>query len=300
MLVAARFIPPPIAARSGPVPGTRRGARTSVSRRSRARRSAPRHRLGVEVIARVLAPLALLAAGVAAWEVWVRVDDTPAWFLPAPSAVGRTLHDDRGLLAHHTWVTVQEIAVGFAVALVAGVSVAVAIDGSRVVERALYPIVVASQAVPIVALAPLLIVWFGYGLTPKVVVTALVAFFPITVGVVDGLRSTDREALAMLRTFGAGRWRRFRLARVPSALPGLFSGVRVGVSLAVIGAVFGEYAGSKAGLGYLINISSGRLLTARVFACVVILAAVAVVLFAAVALLERLVMPWRGLVTEER
>lgn len=252
------------------------------------------------VIARIAVPLLLLVLAIAGWEVWVRLDDTPAWFLPAPSAVGRSLRDDRGLLAHHTWVTVQEIALGFAVALAAGVLVGVAIDGSRVVERALYPIVIASQAVPIVALAPLLIVWFGYGLTPKVVVTALVAFFPITVGVVDGLRSTDREVLAMLRTFGAGRWRRFRLARAPSALPGLFSGVRIGVSLAVIGAVFGEYAGSKAGLGYLINISSGRLLTSRVFACVAILAALAVALFAAVAALERLVLPWRRLVTEER
>ena len=273
---------------------------TSCLCRGRVPRVAPRHRIGRDVIARVVAPLTLLILAVTGWEVWVRLDDTPAWFLPAPSAIGRTLRDDRGLLAHHTWVTVQEIAVGFAVALVAGVLVAVAIDGSRVVERALYPIVIASQAVPIVALAPLLIVWFGYGLTPKVVVTALVAFFPITVGVVDGLRSTDREVLAMLRTFGAGRWRRFRLARMPSALPGLFSGVRIGISLAVIGAVFGEYAGSKAGLGYLINISSGRLLTSRVFACITILAALAVALFAIVAILERLLLPWRRLVTEER
>ena len=252
------------------------------------------------MIGRVLGPLFLIAGGLLVWEVAVRIRDTPAWFLPAPSAVGRTLVEDRGLLAHHTWVTVQEITVGFLLALVAGSLLAVLIDASRTVERTLYPLVIGSQAIPIVALAPLLIVWFGYGLLPKVLVTALVAFFPITVGAVDGLRATDREVIALLRTFGAGRWRRFVIARLPSALPSLFSGIKVGIAVSVIGAVFSEYAGSKAGLGYLMNISSGRLLTARVFACVAILIVLAVSLFLLASLVERLLTPWRRYVTEER
>jgi putative hydroxymethylpyrimidine transport system permease protein len=245
-------------------------------------------------------PCLLVGIGLLVWEGAVRINGTPAWLLPAPTAIGRALIEDRGLLAHHAWVTLQEILAGFAVALVAGVAIAVAIDASGLVERTLYPVVIASQAIPIVALAPLLLVWFGYGLAPKVIVIALVAVFPIVVTTADGLRSTDREALDLVRTMGAGRFQRFRLVKAPSALPALFSGARIGVSVAVIGAVFGEYVGAKAGLGYLMNISSGQLRTARVFASIAILAAIAMVLFGLVVLLERLLLPWRRPVIENR
>jgi ABC-type nitrate/sulfonate/bicarbonate transport system permease component len=246
-------------------------------------------------------PVLLLIAAAAFWESWVRVDDTPAWLLPSPSAIVRALFNDRALLARHTWVTLQEVIAGFAVALVAGVLLAVAIDASQLAARAVYPLVVASQAIPIVALAPLLLVWFGYGLAPKVIVTALVAFFPIVVTTVDGLRSADRETLELVRSMGGSKWTRFRLIKAPSALPALFSGARIGISVAVIGAVFGEYVGANAGLGYLMNISSGRLLTVRVFASIVVLATMAVMLFSLVAMLERLLLPWRRhLIGDER
>lgn len=250
-------------------------------------------------ILRAAAPLLLLAVGVAIWEWRVRAEETPSWFLPAPSLIGRTLLDDRGLLADHAWVTIQEVLIGFAIALTAAILLAMAIHASAIFERAIYPIVIASQAVPIVALAPLLLVWFGYGLVPKVIVTALVAFFPITVGAVDGLRSADRETLQLLRSYGASRVRRFTMVNVPSALPALFSGMRIGVAVAVIGAVFGEYVGANRGLGYLMNVSSARLQTERVFAAIVVLAAMAITLFALVALLERRVLRWRRYVTEE-
>ena len=253
----------------------------------------------MRLILRAIAPLLLLAAGVAVWEWRVEAEETPSWFLPAPSLIGRTLLDDRGLLAEHAWVTLQEVLIGFAIALTAAILLAVAIHASAVFERSIYPIVIASQAVPIVALAPLLLVWFGYGLLPKVIVTALVAFFPITVGAVDGLRSADRETLQLLRTYGASRLRRFTMVNVPSALPGLFSGMRIGVAVAVIGAVFGEYVGANRGLGYLMNVSSARLQTERVFAAIVVLAAMAITLFALVGLLERRVLRWRSYVTEE-
>lgn len=240
-----------------------------------------------------LPPAALLIAAAGVWELWVRLDETPAWLLPSPSAVARTLVEDRALLARHGWVTLQEVIAGFAVALVAGVLLAVVINASPLLARAVYPLVVASQAVPIVALAPLLLVWFGYGLLPKVVVTALVAFFPIVVTSVDGLRSADRETLDLVRSMGGNRTTQFRLIEAPSALPALFSGARIGIAVAVIGAVFGEYVGANAGLGYLMNISSGRLLTVRVFACIVVLATMAVSLFGLVALLERRLLPWR-------
>jgi ABC-type nitrate/sulfonate/bicarbonate transport system permease component len=242
---------------------------------------------------RAAAPILLLVLLLAVWESWVRIDDTPRWFLPAPSAIGRTLVRDRSLLVENAWVTLREVLVGFAVAVVAGVAVAIAIDASRIVERTLYPIVIASQAIPIVALAPLLLIWFGHGLLPKVIVTALIAFFPIAVNTVDGLRSADRETLDLLRTLGAGRWTRFRLVKWPGALPFLFTGARVGVAVAVIGAVFGELVGADAGLGHLMTLSGANLRTDRVFACVVTLSIMAVGLFALVGAIERVVLPWR-------
>jgi ABC-type nitrate/sulfonate/bicarbonate transport system permease component len=245
----------------------------------------------------ILAPILLLLLALAVWEAWVRIDDTPQWFLPAPSAVARALARDRNLLLTNAWVTLREVLVGFVLAVVAGVVVAVAIDSSRIVARALYPIVIASQAVPIVALAPLLLIWFGHGLLPKVIVTALIAFFPIAVNTVDGLRSADRETLDLLRTLGAKRWARFRLVKMPGALPFLFSGARIGIAVAVIGAVFGELVGAEAGLGHLMTLSGANLRTDRVFACVVVLSVIAVGLFAAVALLERALLPWRRAVT---
>jgi ABC-type nitrate/sulfonate/bicarbonate transport system permease component len=247
----------------------------------------------------MLAPLLLVALGLLIWELWVRLAETPAWLLPPPSAIARTLVDDRALLARHARVTLIEVVLGFALALVAGALLAVAIDASRTLERAVYPLVVASQTVPIPALAPLLLVWFGYGLLPKVLVAALVAFFPIVVNTVDGLRATDRETLQLLRSLGAGPWARFRLAKLPSALPSLFSGARVGVAVAVIGAVFGELVGASEGLGYLTTRAAADFNTARVFAAVVVLSALGVGLFALVALIERLLLPWRRYVVED-
>src|SRR4051794_34419515 len=238
-------------------------------------------------------PLILLLLAALGWQLAVRIHHTPAWMLPAPDRIASSLVHDRSLLLHHAWITLREVLVGALIALVAGVACAIAIDSVRAVDRALYPIIVASQAVPIVALAPLLLIWFGYGMLPKVIVTALVAFFPIVVTTVDGLRSTDREVIELLRSMGANRYRRFVLARAPSALPGLFSGARIGAAIAVIGAVFGEYVGSKGGLGYLMNISSARLLTARVFACIVVLSVMSISLFALVTLIERILLPWR-------
>ena len=195
-------------------------------------------------------------------------------------------------------MTLLETLLGFGLALAAGLLVGALVEASPVLQRAVYPLVVASQTVPIPAIAPLLLIWFGYGLLPKVLVTALIGFFPLAVNTVDGLRATDRDVLDLLRSLGAGRWGRFRLAKLPSALPFVFSGAKVAVAVCVIGAVFGEFVGSSAGLGYLINRSRAQFLTDRVFACLVLLALIGIGLFALVALAERLLLPWRRLATE--
>jgi ABC-type nitrate/sulfonate/bicarbonate transport system permease component len=240
-----------------------------------------------------LAPLALLVAGLVVWEVAVIVRETPRWFLPRPSEIGEELIVSRALLWHHTWTTLQEMLLGLALAFVLGVLLAVGIASSRLVERAVYPGVVASQAVPIIALAPILLIWFGYGLTPKVIVVVLTCFFPIVVNMVDGLRAADRDAIALLRSMGADRWQIMRLVRVPASLPHLFSGLRIAAAWSVIGALVGEWVGASRGLGYLMIRSSSQFQTPRLFAAVVIAAALGILLFTLVALVERLALPWR-------
>ena len=247
---------------------------------------------------RWLAPGMLVLSAIGVWEAGVRLAETPRWLLPPPSVVARTLITDRALLLDHAWVTLVEILLGFGLALLVGVLLAVAIDASPVLDRALYPLIIASQTVPIPALAPLLLIWFGYGLLPKVVVTALVGFFPIVVNAVDGLRATDREVLALLRSFGAGRWTRFRLARLPSALPFVFSGAKIAVAVCVIGAVFGELVGAEAGLGYLLTHAIAQFQTDRVVAAIVLLSLIGIGLFTAVALAERALLPWRRYVSD--
>ncbi len=243
-------------------------------------------------------PALLIAAFLAAWEAAVRLTATPAWLLPPPSAVARAMADDRRLLLDNAAATLVAVVAGFALALAAGLAVALLIDASPTLDRALYPLVVASQTVPIPALAPLLLIWFGSGLLPKVLVTALVGFFPIAVGTVDGLRAADRETLAMLRAFGADRRQQFRLVRLPAALPAVFSGARIAVAVCVIGAVFGEFVGAKAGLGYLMTRAIAQFQTDRVIAAIALLSLMGIGLFGLVALVEKLVLPWRRFIVE--
>ena len=251
-------------------------------------------------LARIAPPLALLLLALAGWQLGVRLGDVDPATLPAPSAVGRALWAQRTLLAEHAWVTVQEILVGYALAAALGVGLALLVAASPLVERTVYPWLVVSQTIPIVAIAPVLVLWTGFDLRPKVIVIALVSFFPIAVNTVDGLKATDPELLDLLRTLGAGRWRRLRIARLPSALPFVFSGLKVAAALAVIGAVFGEWVGADAGLGYLVLTFNNQLATAEMFATIAVLAALGIALFGLVALLERLLVPWRAAARDRR
>lgn len=247
---------------------------------------------------RWLWPLAILLLGIGIWELVVRMTNLPAWQLPPPSAIAESFAHDHALLWKHTLVTLQEVMLGFGLALIAGVLVGFAIDASTILERAIYPLIIASQTIPMVALAPLLLIWFGYGLLPKVLVTALVCFFPIAVNTVDGLRVADREILSLLKSMGASTAQQIRLVKIPAALPSLFTGARIAITFSVIGAVFGEMVGASEGLGYLMQRSAAQFQTARVFAAIVILAAMGIGLFAIVTLIERIALPWRRFVTD--
>src|SRR5438309_651827 len=226
------------------------------------------------------------------WEGYVRLWAVPKWLLPAPSVIAMTLVVSRALLLDHTLVTLLEVVVGFGLSLLCGVLLACGIAVSRTLERALYPFVIASQMVPIIVIAPLLLIWVGYGLTPKIIVVALTAFFPIVVNMVDGLRSVDPDAVNLLRTMGASRWQIFVKVQVPTSLPFLFSGLRVAMAVSVIGAVIGEWMGSSQGLGYLMIRSKPQFLTERVFAAIVVLSVMGVALFVLVGIVEKLAIPW--------
>ena len=241
----------------------------------------------------VVAPVAIVVCVLVAWEVaarWELLADALAikpYLIPAPTEVAEALWDDRELLAENGWVTLREVLAGFAVAFVLGVAFAIALHLSETARRAFYPLLIASQTVPIIVVAPILVVWFGFGITPKLLIIALICFFPITVNTLDGLRSVDDDAVKLMRTLDAGRGTIMRRLELPAALPFLLSGAKIAVAVAVIGAVFGEWSGSDSGLGHLMLESSAQLLTARLFAAVVVLSAFAVCLFALLSLAER-------------
>jgi ABC-type nitrate/sulfonate/bicarbonate transport system permease component len=241
---------------------------------------------------RVVAPIVFAALVLALWQLYVEVSGVSESSLPAPSAIAQAGWEQRELLLENTWVTVQEIVVGFLLAMVLGVLLATLIRSSRVVERAVYPWLVVSQMVPIPAIAPVLVLWTGFDMRPKVMVVALVSFFPIAVNTIDGLRSVDPQLLRLLRTLRADWWQRFRYAQLPAALPFLFSGLKIAAALSVIGAVFGEWVGASEGLGYLILVLNNATDTPTMFATIALLAVIGIALFALVSLLERLLLPW--------
>jgi ABC-type nitrate/sulfonate/bicarbonate transport system permease component len=247
----------------------------------------------VSRIWRALPALVLLLALLGAWELYVDLGGVDGLILSAPHQIAQAIWDDRSLLWSNFLVTLQEVVFGIAVAAVAGLVLAVAIHTSKTLRTAAYPLVVASQTIPIVMIAPLLMLWFGFGIFPKVIVIALVSFFSIVVTTLDGLAGVDPQLLKLMRTFDASRWRTLREVELPAALPGVFSGAKIAVAVAVIGAVIGEMTGgSNAGLGYLFLLSINQLLTPRAYAAVVILALFAIVLFALLTLAERLALPW--------
>jgi len=237
-------------------------------------------------------PLVLLLALLALWEVLVRLAGVPKWLLPAPTQIVAAGLSAAPLLGPHIAQTMQETLLGLGLALVAGLLLAFAIDLSATLRRALYPLLVASQTIPILALAPLLIIWFGYGILPKVLVVALVCFFPVAVGMADGLRAADPELINLLRAMGASRRQIFAKVRLPAALPSFFSGLKIAVTYSVVGAIIGEWVGASVGLGIFMTRSSKSFLTDRVFAAIAITSLLSIALFAVVLVLERAVLPW--------
>jgi NitT/TauT family transport system permease protein len=237
-------------------------------------------------------PLLLVAALLVAWEAYCRLAGVSPVVLPAPSRILEQLWSFRGDAVRHTLPTLTETAAGLGLSVVVSVAAAVLMDRFETVRRALQPLLVASQTVPVVAIAPLLVLWFGFGLAPKVLIVVLVTFFPVTIALLDGFAAASGEATDLLRSLGATRGQLFRKLRWPAALPSFFTGLRIAATYGVIGAVFGEYVGAYEGLGIWMQLSQNAFRTDLVFAAILLAAVLSVGLFALVVLLERLVIPW--------
>lgn len=232
-------------------------------------------------------PLLVVAVLLGAWELYVGSGGVDDLVLASPSQIATALYEDRGLLADNLGVTAIEVGFGVLVALVVGLALAVAIHLSPALRRALYPLMVGSQAVPLVVMAPLLVYWVGFGILPKLAIIAIICFFPVVVTTFDGLSRVDPDLRKLMRTLDASRWQAFRLTELPAALPAALSGARIAVAVAVIGSVLAEQSGSTAGLGHLMLQAIPALDTPRAYAAVVLLAAFAVALFSALGLAER-------------
>jgi NitT/TauT family transport system permease protein len=241
---------------------------------------------------RWLAPVATFVVLVVLWDLATRVFDWEPWLVPPPRDVAEALWEYRDLLPEHTWVTLWESLAGFALAIAVGIPVGGLIAYSRVMELTIYPILLGLNAVPKIAIAPILILWMGFGPGPKILVSFLLCVFPIVIATATGLKQTPAELVELARSLCASQWQTFRRFRFPSALPEIFIGLKVAISLAVIGAVIGEFVGASEGLGWVIVNSGANVNTSLAFAAMVILAVVSVVLFYAIALLERLLVPW--------
>jgi len=239
-----------------------------------------------------LPPVILITLLLAVWQCATWLGHIEPYLLPSPAGIATAGIQARSLLSEHIQQTLRETLLGFALALLSGLLLAVVIDLSSFLRRALYPLLVISQTVPTMAIAPLLVIWLGYTIWPKIIVVALVCFFPIVVTAADGLRSVDPELLALLQAMGATRRQVFFKVRVPGAMPAVFSGIKIAITYSVIGAIIGEWVGASKGLGVFMLRASNSFRTDWVFAAIAISSLLSILLFLAVAVVERLVLPW--------
>ncbi|GAB3079316.1 ABC transporter permease [Corynebacterium aquatimens] len=240
----------------------------------------------------IIVPVVFLAIGLVIWEIAVRASGVRPQVMPAPSRVVEAGWSQREVIGQHALATIQVTLAGFTLSLILAWLIAIAIDFSPALRRGLIPILVASQTIPVVAIAPLMIIWFGFGLVPKMLVVALVTFFPMTVGLVEGFSRADAESSNLLRSMGAGRIKEFLYVRLPSAMPQFFTSLRIGITYAMTGAIFAEYVGARRGLGIYMSVQKNAFRTDLVLAAVAVTAFISILLYMSTYLLERATIPW--------
>jgi ABC-type nitrate/sulfonate/bicarbonate transport system permease component len=247
----------------------------------------------VKTLSGIALPGIVLLSFLFLWELAVIVSKVEKWILPRPTHIFITLAEMRGTIGGHILQTLSEAVLGLLIAVTAGVLIAILIDLSDWVRKAVEPLLVLSQTIPIIALAPLLIIWFGFGIFPKVIVVALVCFFPIAINLSDGFRLVDRDMVKLMRTLGASRRQMFLKLKLPAATPFFFSGLKIAGTYSVMGAVIGEWLGASKGLGILLTRSSQSFLTDKVFATIVLIVGLSLIIFALIEILARIMMPWK-------
>ena len=252
-----------------------------------------RPRRPLSLAAAAAAPVLLTAFALFGWQLYVWLSGIRPQVLPGPLRIIRESVEAADQIGAHALVTVSEVGAGFAISIVCALALGLMLDLSPLLRRAVYPLIVASQTIPIPVVAPLMIVWFGFGILPKIIVIGLFTFVPIVLGFAAGLAATDQSALHLMRTFGASRWQLYRYVKIPAALPDLFTGLRIAAIYAVLGARFGELAGATEGLGIFLELSRLSFRTDLVFGAIFVTAALSYLLFLAVVLCERRLIPWR-------
>ena len=239
-----------------------------------------------------VAPVAVTAGIVAVWELAVVIFQIPGYVLPSPIQVAAALIQERGILASHGLVTVAEALTGIAISLVFAVILGVVMDCFPLARRGIYPILVATQTVPMIVMAPILIIYMGSGVGPKILTVVLMCFFPVAVSFCDGLAQVDEEYVNLVRSYGAGRWKAYRLVKIPASVPALISGLKVAATYSISGAVVGEWIGAQKGLGYyLLRVKNGYMLD-KVFACVAVIVFLSLCMNGVIRLYQRMALPY--------
>lgn len=229
------------------------------------------------------------------WELIVRWGKIPAWILPGPLQIINTFGETLPMMLAHTRSTMLECLLGFAVSIILAVIIAVVMDEIPLVNKTLYPLLITSQTIPTVSVAPLFIIWFGYGILPKVLVVILMCFFPVAISLLGGLAAVDRDYLELFRSMGASKIAIFRMVKLPLSLPAFFSGLKISATYSVMGAVIGEWLGAKEGIGYYLTLAQRSYLVDRVFAAILMITILSLLIFALIVAIEKLVIPWHRL-----
>ncbi len=246
----------------------------------------------MQVLKRNRSALIFIVMTLILWEAMVFLFQPPRWLLPSPTQILAALINERRIILANAWVTLYEALLGFGLAIIISILLAIIIDRFLIIKRGVFPILVASQTIPIFAIAPLLFIWFGFGILPKIIIVALVDFFPIVTNLTDGLNSADKGLINLLKSMNATKWQIFKKVKFPSALPYFFSGLRIAATYSVMGAVIGEWIIASKGLGLYIKNTFNSFMTEQVFAGIIVIVAISVMLYSFILFLENMIIPW--------
>lgn len=242
-----------------------------------------------------IAPTLFIIILLAVWELLVQDLSIPEWILPGPIRILKTFWETAPLMLRHAQITMVECLIGFMAAIIFSFIIAFIMDEIPLIRKSVYPLIITSQTVPIISVAPLFIIWFGYGILPKIMVVALVCFFPITISLLNGLAAVDKDYLALLKSMNAGRLDTFRMVKLPLSLPAFFAGIKISAAYSVMGAVIGEWLGAQAGLGTYMTLAQHSFQVDRVFAVILTITLLSLILFYLIVMLENLLIPWNNL-----